>query len=191
MHVMLRSSGILLLALLAALQGLPAAHAGERAWQALRTGGHAILIRHAIAPGTGDPPGFVLGDCSTQRNLSEEGREQSRRIGAAVRAAGIAVDRVLSSRWCRSLDTARLLGLGPVEPFPALDSFFSDGRAGPARVAAIADAIAGIGDRTVVMVTHQVNITALTGVFPDSGEMVVVRKGRGERGIEVVARLRP
>jgi phosphohistidine phosphatase SixA len=167
-------------------------------WQALREGGHAILIRHAIAPGGGDPTGFRLGDCATQRNLSDEGREQARRIGRTLRAAGVKVDRVLSSRWCRGLDTARMLGLGEVEPFPPLDSFFRTPEGGPAAVDAMARFVAGIGQATVVMVTHQVNITGLTGVYPASGEAVVIAPlaGRtgggtagGTTGIRVVGRL--
>jgi broad specificity phosphatase PhoE len=75
-------------------------------WRALASKGHFALLRHAIAPGTGDPPGFTLGDCDTQRNLSAEGRAQAERIGARLRENGIAAARVLSSQWCRCLDTA-------------------------------------------------------------------------------------
>ncbi len=159
-------------------------------WKA-KGGGHVLLIRHAIAPGTGDPPQFKLGDCSTQRNLSEEGREQARRIGVAIRRTGLTVHEVLSSRWCRAEETARELGLGPVKQFPALDSFFSNAEAGPGRVAGMAEAVAAIGDRNVVMVTHQVNVTGLTGVVPASGEVVVVRPRRNGGGVEIVARFRP
>jgi hypothetical protein len=112
------------LALVLALLAGPAG-ATEAAWQALRGGGVVALMRHARAPGVGDPPGFRLEDCATQRNLSAEGRDQARRIGEAFRAQGVAVARVLSSRWCRALDTARL-AFGTVEPFPPLDSFFSE-----------------------------------------------------------------
>jgi phosphohistidine phosphatase SixA len=175
----------LLVALLVAspFSGVSASQAGSggvqlpgdpRTWQALREGGHAILIRHAIAPGGGDPSGFKLGDCSTQRNLSEEGRAQARAIGRAIRAAGVKVDRVLSSRWCRGLDTAEQLGLGPVEPFEPLDSFFSFPDRGPQAIAGMGRFVATIGRGTVVMVTHQVNITGFTGVYPASGEAVVI-----------------
>jgi broad specificity phosphatase PhoE len=160
-------------------------------WAALKSGGHAVLIRHATAPGTGDPPRFSIGDCATQRNLSDEGRAQARAIGDAFRAAGVSVDRVLSSRWCRAADTAALLALGPVEPFPPLDSFFRNRDDGPAATDATRQAIAQLGRRTVVMVTHQVNITALTGIFPGSAEAIVVAPSPdGEQGIRVVGRLR-
>jgi hypothetical protein len=88
--------------------------------------GTVLLLRHVLAPGTGDPPGFVLGDCSTQRNLSDVGREQGRALGERLRQAGIVQARIYSSRWCRCLETAELLDLGPVQPLPALDSFFQD-----------------------------------------------------------------
>ena len=95
-------------------------------WQALQRGEAVALIRHAIAPGTGDPPGFLLRDCSTQRNLSKEGRIQARRIGDFFRAQGIKEALVYSSQWCRCLETARLLGFGPVQELPALNSFFEE-----------------------------------------------------------------
>jgi len=139
--------------------------------------GHVFLMRHATAPGTGDPPGFVLDDCATQRNLSEGGRAQAVRIGERLRAAGAAAVRVFSSRWCRSLDTARLLGLGPVEPLPALDSFFGRPEERDARMAAIRAWLAADGLETPpVLVTHQVLVTALTGVYPASGEVVILRR---------------
>lgn len=172
----------------AAMLGLAGpARANEAAWQALRSGGHALLLRHALAPGTGDPPSFVLTDCATQRNLSAAGRDQARRLGSAIRAAGVRVDRLLSSRWCRALETARLMDLGAVEAFPPIDSFFQDRGEGPAQTRAVEAFLAGLGDDTVVMVTHQVNVTALTGIFPRSGEGIVVRPSA--TGLVVVGRL--
>ena len=99
--------------------------ASDAAWQALRDGGTVALFRHARAPGTGDPPQFRLEDCSTQRNLSAEGRRQAQAIGEQFRARQIPVEQVLSSRWCRALDTARLAFGSLTEPFPPLDSFFA------------------------------------------------------------------
>jgi phosphohistidine phosphatase SixA len=157
------------------------------AWQALRSGGHALLLRHALAPGTGDPSNFVLTDCATQRNLSAAGRDQARRLGAAIKAAGVRVDRLLSSRWCRALETARLMDFGAVEPFPPIDSFFQDRGEGETQTRQVEAFLAGLGDATVVMVTHQVNITALTGIFPRSGEGIVVRPTA--TGLTVVGRL--
>lgn len=165
--------------------------ADETAFSALRAGGHAILMRHAEAPGGGDPAGFVLGDCRTQRNLSDAGRAQAKRAGDMLKTAGVRIDRVLSSRWCRTLETARLLDVGSVEPYAPLDSFFSDAAAGPGRTAAVAGHLQGIGARTYMLVTHQVNITALTGIFPASGEMIVVKPDPANPGRPmVVGRIR-
>ena len=111
-------------ALLIVLPLSAAACAAEtgRLWDALAGGGHVALMRHALAPGTGDPPSFRIGDCSTQRNLDDTGRAQARRTGGAFRQHQVKVARVLSSQWCRSRETAELLGVGPVETLPALDS---------------------------------------------------------------------
>lgn len=139
---------------------------------------HAIL-RHAIAPGTGDPPGFTLGDCATQRNLDDRGQAQARAIGAAIRDAGITVDRVLTSQWCRSAETARLLDLASVEEEPALNSFFDDRSTRDAQTAQTRRLLAELpDDETAVLVSHQVNITALTGVYPRSGETLVLHIAR-------------
>ncbi len=150
----------------------------------LAQAGRTVLIRHATAPGTGDPAGFVLDDCATQRNLSEAGRAQARRIGERFAAWGVAVDAVLSGRWCRSLETARIaFGAERVEPFAPLDSFFGDRSAEPGQTAATKARIAGFdGDGVLVMVTHQVNITALTGIVPAQGEAIVVEPS----GVEIV-----
>ncbi len=176
-----------LLVLIAA--AFPAA-ASDAAWEALRTGGTVALLRHARAPGTGDPAGFRLEDCATQRNLSEDGRDQARRIGAAFREHGVRIARILSSRWCRALDTARL-AFGSVEPFPALDSFFGDRGTEAAQTRAVRDLIARWQGQSGVLalVTHQVNITALTGVFPAEGEVLVLRPD-GD-GFAIVGRVRP
>jgi phosphohistidine phosphatase SixA len=163
--------------LLAALAAPLPARAEAGMWAALREGRAAALMRHAIAPGGGDPPGFRLGDCATQRNLSEEGRAQARATGALFRHNGIAAAAVLSSGWCRCLETAELLGLGPVARAPALDSFFADRAEGPARTEALRRLLGAWRGGPLVLVTHQVNITALTGIFPASGEAVAVATG--------------
>jgi phosphohistidine phosphatase SixA len=146
-------------------------------WDALRSGGTVALLRHAVAPGTGDPAAFALRDCSTQRNLSEEGRAQAKRIGARFRANGIDNAMVFSSQWCRCLETAKLLGLGPVKELPALNSFFGRYERRGAQITAMKIWIARqeLGAR-VLLVTHQVNITGLTNVFPASGELVIVSR---------------
>lgn len=175
---------MLLMALLLVLagggDGRTAEGAGddEALWQSVRAGGHVLLLRHALAPGTGDPPGFRLDDCATQRNLDEQGREQARAIGEALRERGLAGASVMSSRWCRCLETARLLGLGAVEELAPLDSFFGRRADEPAQTAALRDWLAAQElAEPVVLVTHQVNITALTGIVPRSGELVVAAVG--------------
>lgn len=172
-----RRRGLLLL--------IPLAAHAEPAWQALQKPNHLVLMRHATAPGVGDPPGFRLDDCSTQRNLSEGGREQARRIGALLRERGLAQAPVYSSQWCRCLDTARLLGLGPVTPWRTLNSFFETSEVEDAQTAALRAEIARLDlAKPAVLVTHQVNITALTGILPASGEMIVLRRAAGGELLE-------
>jgi len=158
----------------------PAAQASDSDaafWNALRAGGHIALLRHAIAPGNGDPPEFRLGDCQTQRNLSAQGRDQATRIGELFRAHGIQSAQVLSSQWCRCLETARLLGLGPVEERPFLNSFFNDYARREPQTRMLREWLDQQAlSEPIVLVTHQVNITALTGVYPGSGELVIVRR---------------
>jgi len=150
--------------------------------------GTVVALRHALAPGVGDPPGFLLGDCATQRNLDGRGRDQARAIGAQLRAAGLEGAAVYSSRWCRCLETAELLALGPVTPLPALDSFFRDRSNRASRTEAIRTflAEAGANGPPLILVTHQVNISALVGRGTRSGEGVVLdRRPNGalsERG---------
>ena len=147
------------------------------AWAGLRTPGHLALVRHAVAPGTFDPPGFTLGDCSTQRNLSDEGRQQARRIGDRFRANGIAAAAVHSSQWCRCLETAALFGLGKVEPQPLLNSFIQDNTQAAPQMRALRAWIAALDlGRPTILVTHQVVVTDLSGVYPASGETVVMRR---------------
>ncbi len=147
-------------------------------WQSLNTPGHFAIMRHALAPGTGDPAEFILGDCRTQRNLSAEGRVQAARIGARFRANGIESAEVFSSQWCRCLETAELLGLGTVVEFPSINSFFRNREYRDPQTSEVKDWLARqTTDTPTILVTHQVNITALTGVFPASGELVFVRVG--------------
>ena len=179
------------LAILLAAGWMHPVYASQEAWQALKQGGTVALFRHARAPGTGDPADFKLDDCSTQRNLSEEGRRQAQRIGDEFRIRREPVERVLSSRWCRALDTARLAFGAMAQPSPPLDSFFSGRDQEPAQTQAVRRIIEGWRSTGVlVLVTHQVNITALTGIFPSEGEMLVMRP-RTDSGFDVVGRIRP
>ena len=149
----------------------------------LREPGAVLLIRHALAPGIGDPDGFRLDDCATQRNLNDEGRQQARAIGDWLRGRGIARARVYSSQWCRCLETAALLDLGPVTELPALNSFFEhpaerDGRLAELRRFLAAQPRDG---GPLVLVTHQVTISAVSGTFADSGTGVLMALGEGGR----------
>jgi phosphohistidine phosphatase SixA len=154
-----------------------AAQSSQELWQSLRLPGHFALMRHALAPGTGDPPGFTLGKCQTQRNLSEKGRNQAERIGESFRQHGIKKARVFSSQWCRCRETAGLLGLGEVVELPFLNSFFREYEKEGAQTEKLQKWLGSQQSPEVtVLVTHQVNITALTGVFPASGEIIIVRR---------------
>ncbi|PJF10848.1 histidine phosphatase family protein [Pseudorhodobacter sp. MZDSW-24AT] len=179
----MRAFFILILLILATpLRADPLAAAGQP--------GAILLMRHAIAPGTGDPAGFRLDDCRTQRNLSAAGQAQARAIGARLAEAGITFTQILTSEWCRARDTARLLNLGPVTAFPPANSFFSTRQDEPAQTAAILAHLDALPPQArVLIVTHQVNITALTGIVPQSGETLVVR--RSAQGLQLVGRLPP
>ena len=161
----------------------------EDAWQTIRPGS-VVLFRHALAPGGGDPPGWRLNDCSTQRNLSAEGQAQARRIGEAFRQRRIDVSTVWSSQWCRTRETADLAFPGQWVDQPPFNSFFGTPAQGAAQTRAALDLLLSRPGRGVtVVITHQVNITALTGVFPGSGEGVVV--DTSGQALKVLGRVTP
>lgn len=177
---------IVALAILAAVTPVAA---NDDAWALLRSGGQVVLIRHAITtPGVGDPPGMRLDDCSTQRNLTDAGREDARRLGEAFRERNIRVDRVLSSPWCRCLETARL-AFNAAEPWQPLSNLF--GRA-EARDEQVRQMRAVAGERrsggNLVLVSHGSTILALTGVNLGTAEMVVVTP-QGDGRFTVAGRL--
>jgi Histidine phosphatase superfamily (branch 1) len=196
-----------------------AANAATAPWQALREGA-IVLFRHAEAPGIGDPPGFKLGDCSTQRNLDATGRRQSQQLGDAIRAQQVPVTQVWASPWCRTTETAQIIavavatrpaqGGGGTPPFAtsalavqgqsAFGSFFQNRSDEPAQTAAARQLLLNFrGPGSLVVVTHNVNITALTGLSPAAGEGVVLKvvtktavkvPGKPEtRGLAVVGRI--
>jgi len=148
----------------------------EEAAARLASGGYVLMMRHArTEPGIGDPPQFRIGDCATQRNLSDEGREQARVIGASLRAAGVRLAIVRSSQWCRCLETASL-AFGAHEAWPALNSFFADRSDEPQRTGEVlrfAEALRPPDN--AMLVTHQVNISAAFGTFTAPGEIVAGR----------------
>ena len=133
-------------------------------------GDNIIFMRHALAPGTGDPAHFQINDCSTQRNLSQEGIEQAKEIGKSLAANGVFPTRILTSPWCRCIDTAKALSLGEIEVHDGLASFYEGHVDRDKTLALLRDELRQVGeDELVLMVTHQVVIQALTGVFVKSG----------------------
>ncbi len=158
-----------------------AAHSAEPVPPAdLAKPGRVLMLRHAYAPGTGDPPHFRVGDCSTQRNLDATGRAQAAALGERLAKAGVARAMVYSSQWCRCLETARLLKLGPVMELPALNSFHGRPQDRDANLATLRAFLAGlpVDGPPVVLVTHQVTISAFTGEGIASGGGAVFELNR-------------
>ncbi len=178
----------LVLAFLCSLVVSPAL-ATEAGWALLRDGGRVVLLRHAMAPGTADPADFDIGKCSTQRNLSGRGKQQAERIGALFAARAGDPERVLTSRYCRARDTARIaFENDKAEDFPPLDQLPADPAAAKAaNDAVLAEIRAFSGSGNLVMVTHLENIKALTGVSPREGEAVIVAPG--EDGLRTLGRI--
>ena len=143
----------------------------------MKTGGHILMIRHALAPGTGDPANFRIGDCATQRNLDDRGRNQARSIGDWLRTQGIDSARVYSSQWCRCLETAKLLEMGSVTELPALNSFYELTQNREPNLKALRKFIAeqpSDGD-LIILVTHFVTISAIADEAVSSGEGVLLK----------------
>lgn len=145
----------------------------------LQDGQHVLLMRHADAPGYGDPSGYVIAQCSTQRNLGEYGKKQSKAIGAWLSNQGIQVATVFSSPWCRCLETANLLNKGPVKIDPAIGSFFDDMSLEKKQTKQLEVLIKNeLGKQSkvpIILVTHHVNIQAYTGKVVGVGDMVLVK----------------
>ena len=170
-----RSLAVLLISLL--LNTVADARPSEAAlWAAIRSGGHVVLMRHALAPGGGDPSNWTLADCASQRNLSAAGIRQAERSGALFRANGIDTLPVYSSRWCRAWDTAVAMDLGPVRSHPGLDSFFQRPQAREGILSALRELLRDLADGpSVLMVSHQVTIRGISGVGLESGGLLVAR----------------
>lgn len=152
------------------------AEATEAGWALLRDGGHVVLLRHAMVTGSGDPAGFDIDNCATQQKLSERGKQQARKIGALLAARAAPIDRVLSSRYCRALDTAVIaFEDNKVEKFEPLDLLSKDEAVAEKQNAAVRAEIGNFtGDGNLILVTHLENITALTGAGAREGEAVIV-----------------
>ena len=140
--------------------------------------GYVLLMRHSYAPGAGDPDNFKLNDCSTQRNLSDVGRQDAKDVGEWLQRREIKIFRVETSRWCRAKETAQLLGLGKVRLNKNLDSLFEEADAlNHPQTAAVRRQIQNHRNKTglLVLVGHYVNIAALTGVGVASGEGILIK----------------
>jgi phosphohistidine phosphatase SixA len=184
---MIKSLWIMLLSVSTALFVLPA-HCSALS-DALNDGQHVLMIRHADAPGFSDPPELKIGDCSTQRNLGELGRKQAQALGVWLKQQGIVSADVLSSPWCRCVDTATLLAKGPVTVAPALGSFFRNMSDSESQTVALrtllAQRIKSTANTTkphkpLILVTHQVNISAYAGeAVGQGGAMLVKVDARG------------
>jgi phosphohistidine phosphatase SixA len=156
----------------------------------MKAGGHILMIRHALAPGNGDPVNFQIGDCSTQRNLDDRGRAQARAIGEWLRSRGIEEAQVYSSQWCRCLETAKLINLGPVTELPALNSFYDRPQDREPNLKALRTFISKQppDGELIVLVTHFVTISAISGEGVSSGEGVVLKLKEGT-SYDIIGRL--
>jgi phosphohistidine phosphatase SixA len=174
---LMKTFATLLIGLMLAMTA-PAA-ATEAGWALLRNGGQVVLLAHARAPGTGDPANFEIGNCQTQRNLSDQGRQQARRIGALMAARAEPVDHVFVSRWCRTLDTADLaFSRIEIEELAALDPPPDDDAAAEQAKTTVVDLIREYSGRgNLMLVTHPDTIAMLTGIRPREGEAVIVNAG--------------
>lgn len=162
--------------------------ATEAGWALLREGGQVVLLAHGRAPGAGDPANFDLENCRTQRNLSDAGRQQARRLGALFAARAAPIEAVYASRYCRTEETARLAFGSDPELLEALDSYANNPEMEEAWTAEILDLINGFsGSDNVIFVTHQPNIAALTGVNAREGEAIIVTPG--ESGLHMIGRV--
>jgi phosphohistidine phosphatase SixA len=145
----------------------------------LKDGQHVLLMRHADAPGYGDPPGYVISQCPTQRNLGDYGKRQAKAIGIWLTNQGIQKADVFSSPWCRCLDTASLLNKGSIKIEPSLGSFFDnmslEKRQTKELEGFIKNELAKQSKAPLILVTHHVNIEAYTGKVVGVGDMVLVR----------------
>lgn len=167
-----------------------APHAQTSELLKLKEKNHFAMIRHTLAPGLGDPLGFRLDLCQTQRNLSDQGRRQARKMGTAIRKVlGSKVD-VHTSQWCRCKDTAKEMAF-PYRELPILNSFFAEPASEARQMKELKEWLTSqLKERSapLFLITHQVNITALTGAFPQSGEILIV-KMKEDGTFEVVGKM--
>lgn len=162
--------------LLALAVGLAPAYADEALWQSVHKGGHVLFIRHALTtPGFGDPPGFELKRCATQRNLSAQGRAQAKRLGEALRERKVPIGEVLASPWCRCVETAQL-AFGRAQTWTALSNLHARQQNAEQQVRAMRPRVAAHrGKANLVLVSHGSTAGALTGEHPAMGEVLVLK----------------
>lgn len=159
----------------------------EAGWALLREGEQVVLLRHALAPGAAEPANFDIATCSTQRNLSDRGRQQARKLGALFATRAAPVELVLASPFCRTRDTARL-AFGSFQDFAPLDPPAADDTARTEQLAAVVQRVRDYtGSGNMVMVTHLETIQALTGAGAREGEAVIV--SASDQGLHVLARV--
>jgi phosphohistidine phosphatase SixA len=188
-----RLSGLLGAALML-LAATGAGKADEAGLAALKFGGHVLMVRHGLTtPGSGDPLGFKLEDCKTQRNLIDEGREETRKVGRLLREQKIAVGRVLSSEWCRCVETAELIGAGKVERSSALNNLFGRPQNRIAQEAELRKTISSWkGPGNLLLVTHGANMGAFIQINPETASGVVLQPApETAEGLRVVGRISP
>ena len=133
---------------------------------------NVLFMRHALAPGFGDPVNFSINNCNSQRNLDKRGKAQAQAIGASIIQSGFRFNQILSSEWCRCKETAELMNLGQWETFSGLNSFFQ-GYADKAKtLQRLNSRLEEFKEGVTLLVTHQVTISAITGASVASGEFV-------------------
>ncbi len=183
----------LFLASLVLLASFVPASAAETSllWALLKKPGHIAFVRHALAPGTGDPDNFDLNECNTQRILSDAGRRQAARTGDAFRAKRISQPTVYSSQWCRCMETAELIKLGTVTPLPSLNSLYRFPEREARQIETLRADIKSLNlDKPVVMVSHQFTIRGLLKTSTRSGEIAVVRR-RADGSLVLLGKIAP
>jgi len=187
----MRTVRILVIAIALVAIGTPVR--AESVWETLRgEDGIAVLYRHALAPGGGDPADFDVDDCTTQRNLSADGRRQAVRMGRQLRERDVPVARVVSSPWCRARETAELMRVGDVDELKRLGSVFQASRSTAAKRQKATERLLrqhAERDGVLVVTFHQANIIDLTGIAPTSGEGIVVRYNERSDDLDVLGRI--
>ncbi len=160
--------------------------------EAMQSDGHILMLRHAMAPGFGDPENIKIGDCSTQRNLDGTGRTQSKQIGAWLKHNNIKPSAIYSSQWCRCLETAKLMDVGNVKELPALNSFFemTENREPNLKKLNAFIAAQNTTNKLIIMVTHSVTISAIAGHSVASGDGVLLKLNK-DKYFDVISVVKP